>query len=101
MVKWGIENAGLVVWDSLLDQDPAGVLTMASDYGLRNGITYSTGPVESRTISGMTKSGAPFTQDAIDELKATIDTIHALTEDFESLPPAEREAMMSIQPGED
>ncbi|KAJ55424.1 hypothetical protein ACMU_12060 [Actibacterium mucosum KCTC 23349] len=101
VVKWGIENAGLVHWDDLRDQDPAGVLAKASEHGLHNGITYSCGPVESRTISGLTTSAEPFTDAAIAEMKQTIDAVHALTQDIESLPAAEREAMMAIQLGEE
>lgn len=101
VVKWGIENTGVVVWDNLMDQDPAGVLTKAAEFGLRNGITSSTGPVDSRTISGLTRSGDPFSQAEIDEMLQTIDAIHALTEDMDSLPEEERQAMLSIQLGEE
>lgn len=100
VVVWGLQNTGLVVWDSLADVDEAKVLVAARDHGLRNGITYATGSPSSRTITGWTKSGDPFTQAELDDLVRIANEIHELTEGIENFGEAELQSLRELDPTE-
>jgi len=98
VVRWGLEHTGMIYWNDLKESDPNGVLTKADSFGLKNGITYATGDVASRTITGWTKSGEPFTQDEINELVQLTNDIHALTEGIETYSEALMNQLLSIDP---
>jgi len=72
------------------------VLTSARAHGLHNGWTYATGPATSRTIAGLTKTGADFTADQRAEISGIVDDIHALTEGLEGFSAAEQEALRAL-----
>lgn len=98
VVHFGLANTGTVIWANLMGNDPAGVISAAVAHGLTNGWTYSTGPANSRTICGLTKSGAGFTAAQMDQGRALVDEIHALTEGIEHFPAAELDALRAIGP---
>ncbi len=79
VVHWGLAHDGLIRWDDLKDQDTAGVLVSALDHGLENGWTYSVGVPESRTIVGLTKSGAPFTPEQVEHIIGLVENLHEAT----------------------
>jgi LuxR family transcriptional regulator len=87
VVGWGLGNTGWVEWASLAPQDPVGVIADAVAHGLTNGWTYSTGPSSSRTIAGLPRSGAPFSAADRAEMAQIVDSIHELTEGFETFTP--------------
>ena len=95
-VAWGLQNTGSVLWSDLADHDPAGVIPAAISFGLTNGWAYSTGPANSRTISGTPKSGADFTEDERAEIIRHIETIHEVTEGFDSFPPEIQQALRGL-----
>lgn len=84
VVHWGLTNTGWVKWEELQKQDPEGVLTAALEYGLHNGWTYSTGAATSRTISGITRTGADYSKEELADVAVIIDKIHALTDGIDS-----------------
>jgi LuxR family transcriptional regulator, quorum-sensing system regulator SdiA len=96
VVHWGLAHEGVVSWSELEANDAAGVLKEAKRFGLSNGWTYAVGPAASRTIAGLTKSGSDFTADERSSLTAIVDEIHALTDDFDTLPAAEKEAILAL-----
>jgi LuxR family transcriptional regulator, quorum-sensing system regulator SdiA len=96
VVHWGIMNAGEITWDDLAPHDTGGVLADAKRFGLTNGWTYSVGEMDSRTISGLTKSGAPFTEADRKTLRAIVDKVHALTDGIENFDPEVLEAMRAL-----
>jgi LuxR family transcriptional regulator, quorum-sensing system regulator SdiA len=87
VVHWGLAHDGLIRWDDLSDKDTAGVLVSALEHGLENGWTYSVGVPESRTIAGLTKSGAPFTQAQVDHIIALVDSLHEATIGIDTFSP--------------
>lgn len=93
VVRWGLGNTGLLPWAALEGDDPAGVLARARDFGLRNGVVYAVGPAGSRTIAGLTRSGAPFTEADLTRATGIVDRIHALTDGIEQTAPEELEAL--------
>ncbi len=96
VVLWGFTHTGRVLWDSLADQDPDGVLAAARAHGLFNGWTYAVGPATSRTISGFTRSGPAFTDQESADIEAMVDEVHALTEGFDQLDTKTQDAMRAL-----
>lgn len=96
VVRWGLTNTGSVIWDTLRDQDPEGVITAAVAHGLTNGWTYALGPTGSRTIAGLTKSGAAFTPDQTAKAIAIVNAMHDLTEHFDQFSPARQENLRRL-----
>ncbi len=86
VVGWGLGNTGWVEWATLTDQDPQGVISDAVAHGLTNGWTYATGPAASRTIAGLTRSGAAFSPEDRADIAAIVDHLHDLTERFDTFP---------------
>jgi LuxR family transcriptional regulator len=96
VVHWGLVHTGVVMWSELTDKDPEGVVAAAAAFGLNNGWTYALGANTARTIASMTKSGADFTESQRAELVTLVDQLHALTADFDNLPPATQEALRAL-----
>jgi LuxR family transcriptional regulator len=96
VVHWGLTNTGTVEWADLSEQDPAGVMRAAVEHGLTNGWTFSFGPATSRTIDGLTKSGAPFTEAERAKIIRIVEEIHALTEGIEAFPANTQDALRSL-----
>lgn len=96
VVHWGLSNTGWVQWSELKKQDPEGVLTSALEHGLHNGWTYSIGPATSRTISGITRSGADFSQEERADIAAIIDEVHAMNEGIETASAAEMDVLRRL-----
>jgi LuxR family transcriptional regulator, quorum-sensing system regulator SdiA len=91
VVHWGLVNEGAVDWVDMAANDPAGVLTDAKKFGLLNGWSLSVGPAASRTITGHSKAGAPFTAAERRDVKALVIKAHDMTNDIDtfSLPLVE------------
>lgn len=96
VVGWGLGNTGWVEWAALSPHDPVGVIADAVAHGLTNGWTYSTGPLSSRTIAGLPRTGAPFSDADRAEMSQIVDHIHELTEGFETFPPDLQERLRGL-----
>lgn len=98
VVRRGLMQTGTVLWDDLADEDPAGVISAAAAHGLINGWNYAVGPATSRTLCGFTRSGAAFSAAQMDQGRAIVDRIHALTEGIEHFPAADIAALRALVP---
>ncbi|MES2142985.1 MAG: autoinducer binding domain-containing protein [Pseudomonadota bacterium] len=96
VVHWGLMNEGSVDWDMLEPQDSAGVMADAKRFGLFNGWTFAVGPATSRTISGHTKSGLPFTAEERRKIEALVTKAHDMTNDIDTMDPATVEALRAL-----
>jgi LuxR family transcriptional regulator, quorum-sensing system regulator SdiA len=96
VVHWGLTNEGAVDWDALKEQDIEGVLSDAKRFGLSNGWTFSVGPAASRTISGHTKSGAPFTAEERRKIEALVTRAHDMTNDIDTMTLGVVEALRAL-----
>ncbi len=54
------------------------------------------GPQTSRTIAGVTKTGADFTVAERAEISQIVDDLHDLTEGFESIAPETQAALLAL-----
>lgn len=97
VVRWGLENTGVVFWDDPGLEDPAGVVALARRHGLVNGVTIATGPKASRTISGHTRSQGPFSEAEIARLRCLVETVHEVTEGLNELDSPEMEALRALE----
>ncbi len=96
VVHWGLTHEGAVDWDALDELDNEGVLSDAKRFGLSNGWTFAVGPASSRTISGHTKSGAPFTADERRTIEALVTRAHDLTDDIDTMALGMVEALRAL-----
>lgn len=96
VVRWGLENTGMVFWDDPALDDPEGVVALARQHGLHNGVTISTGPRTSRTISGHTRSGGAFTAEEIDRLRCLVETVHEVTSGLDGLDSPEMAELRAL-----
>lgn len=96
VVHWGLINTGTVEWKDLVDQDPDGVIPDAIAHGLTNGWTFSFGSSTSRTIAGLTKSGADFTEEERGRIIRIVEEIHALTDGIEAFPANTQDALRNL-----
>lgn len=78
VVIWGMTHSGYVYWNTL--DDPEGVLAGAARHGIVNGLTCSVGPAASRSISGFSRSAAPFSAAEAGYLLDLTRQLHDLTE---------------------
>lgn len=96
VVRWGLTHSGGIDWPDLAAEDPEGVLADARAHGLLHGWTYATGPANSRTISGLTRSSGPFSDAEKITLAALVDAVHATTDGMDQLDAATQEALRAL-----
>ncbi len=100
-VAWGFENLGTQRWSDLADQDTAGVMTKAAEYGLRFGVTVAVDVDDSRSISSFAREDREFSDAEINQLQAAVVSLHALTAKISELSPdtAQKLRKMSVNVG--
>ena len=86
VVHWGLTHTGRVIWASLTEKDPEGVLSAAESFGLTHGWTYATGAAGSRTIAGLTRSARSHTDAEVAEIIAIVEDLHSVTDGFDDFP---------------
>ncbi len=96
VVHWGLMNEGSVDWGDLAAQDTAGVMADAQRFGLLNGWSFAVGPASSRTISGHTKSGAPFTPQERHKIEVLVTKAHDITNDIDTFELGLVEALRAL-----
>ena len=99
-IAWGFSTEGAARWSEMNIPDPFGIFTEAAEFGLVFGLTVSTGPVSSRTISSFARDEREFRDDEIEEIEKGIRRLHHMTEPPESLTEAQIEALRCIGAGD-
>jgi LuxR family transcriptional regulator len=95
VVHWGLTHTGRIMWASLAEADPEGVIAAAESFGLTHGWTYATGAANSRTIAGITCSRA-HTEAEVAEIIAIVDEVHAITDRFDDFPKDVQERLRRL-----
>lgn len=75
-VRWGLENEGEIIWSDLADLDAAGVLTLASEYGLSHGITIARVIDASKSIASFSREDRAFNADETTDILEKFETLH-------------------------
>lgn len=78
-VRWGFENIGQIRWSDLAQLDTAGVLSEASNFGLRYGLTFSIEGADDRSIASVARSDRELTDDEALEANQLLTDLHKLT----------------------
>ncbi len=95
-VHWGFENTGIKPWEELVEDDPAGVIPTAAEYGMKYGFTLAMEEENSRSIASFARSDDPFTPEDIDRVVAAARVLHAGTAAAETLLPETRERLRTL-----
>lgn len=83
MVAWGFENVGAMRWSDL--DDPAGVMKLAADHGMKHGVVITASSDDSRSICGFANAEREFTDEEIAMMTAEVESIHDNTADTAQL----------------
>ncbi len=94
-VIWGFSNTGIVDWAELEDQDHAGVLALARDYGLAHGFTCALTRDDSRSIASFAHESRRFREQEKSALSAALQDLHEMTAAIDSL-SAEQERQLKL-----
>ncbi|MEM8592309.1 MAG: autoinducer binding domain-containing protein [Pseudomonadota bacterium] len=89
-VAWGFGNGGWRRWSDLVDEDVAGVLAKAADYGLIFGAALSVLSDGSRSIGGVARRDREYTDAELDRALAIFSQMHALTADEAAISAEDR-----------
>jgi LuxR family transcriptional regulator len=100
MTAWAFSTTGWTRWSNPAIHDPFGIFDEARRFGLRHGVTISTGPIASRSIVSVARGDREFTEDEIAEIMQVVSTLHAMTDPPQSLTPAQAEALRCIASGD-
>lgn len=96
VIRWGLRESGFIRWSDIQDEDHAGVMEKAKDYGLKYGVAFTVGQPASRSITGLTKSSGDFSGAEVDEMIAIVTRLHDLTENVAELPADQLEAIRAL-----
>ncbi|MCE6953052.1 autoinducer binding domain-containing protein [Cereibacter sphaeroides] len=75
-VRWGMEHPGICRWSELSDQDEAGVMAKAADFGLRYGIVVSVGEASARTLGFFCRPERELTDEEASFALETVQVLH-------------------------
>jgi len=99
MVAWGFTKDGASRWSEIDIPDPFNIFKQASEYGLKYGVVVSTGPLNSRSITGCARDDREFTDDEIKRITKLVQTLHDVTDPPDSLTKAQKDALQLIADG--
>ena len=75
-VRWGLGNTGCIRWTDLEAIDTQGVLEMAKDHGIMNGVTVAVSNDRSRSIGSFARADREFTDEEIGVLSERVTRLH-------------------------
>lgn len=79
-VRWAMHHHGAKRWAELEEQDGAGVLARAREYGVVHGHTRSIHEGDDISFGGLARSDRDFTAAEIEEVGELIQTLHDVTD---------------------
>lgn len=95
-VLWGMANRGLVPWDALREQDPAGIFDRARAHGLVHGFVISLERGGSLSVGSLARKDRPFAPEEMEEIRETVTQLHDSTAAAMVLSPETREALRHL-----
>lgn len=94
-VRWGVENLGSIPWSVLKQNDDAGVIDAAAEFGLKYGLSIAVERGNSRSLASFAAVDGEFEPAVIDQLTDELEALHDVTKDIEPGSP-EDSAMQRI-----
>jgi LuxR family transcriptional regulator len=95
-VKWGLGNTGSVRWTELEPMDTRGVLEMAKDHGIMNGITIALSSRHSRSIGSFARADREFDDAETASLSRLLSRLHDETVGAGHLSVEDEEALTDL-----
>lgn len=99
-LAWGLSHSGTRRWSQIGLPDPFGLLPEAAQYGLRDGMISSTGPMSSRTIAGAARADREFTDVEMEHIHRIVQRMHDLSEPPARLSRPQADALRCIADGD-
>lgn len=99
-IAWGFSTTGETRWSDLRSLDPFGIFDDAARFGLVFGVSFSHGPIASRSIVSAARADREFADDEIVTMRELVLRLHHLTEPPESLTKAQTDALRLIAEGD-
>ena len=78
-VIWGFDNLGVIDWAELTKDDSDGIMSMARDHGLVEGVTCAVELGETRSIASFSRTDAGFTDTEKTDISQAVEALHEWT----------------------
>ena len=99
MTAWAFAATGATRWSNPRVPDPFKIFAEAHKFGLRYGVTLSTGPITSRTVCSLARGDREFTDDEIESLTGLAKILHDMADPNIRLTRAQLEALKCVADG--
>lgn len=95
-VYWGFHNTGFIRWRELAENDPAGVMAKASEFGMPYGATISLTDKGSRSMGGFGRDDRDYLDAEIEAIQACVLKLHKATQGLEVLSAEDMDALTKM-----
>lgn len=95
-VRWGLANVGSIKWADLETIDTRGVLEMAKDHGIMNGVTVAVASNRSRSIGSFARADREFEDEEISSLVEMVGRLHEETVGPRHLSDADKKSLTDL-----
>ena len=95
-ITWAAGHLGLISWEELKDQDPAGVFEKARAHGILHGFAVSLERGGSRSLGSFARGDRAFAPEEMETSRALMTTLHDATASTSRLSPETREALRRL-----
>jgi LuxR family transcriptional regulator, quorum-sensing system regulator SdiA len=99
-MAWAMAQTGVVRWHDLADRDPAGILQVAAEQGLRFGIAVAIEAAEWRTIACFARADRDFSDTELAMIVASVRRMHDETQPPEPLSKSVADALRCVAEGD-
>ena len=100
MVAWCLSNTGTIRWSDLTIPDPFDIWGQAASFGLKYGVAISCGPMDSRTIVGVSRSDREFDDQEMKRIEEIVLQMHDISKPPTELTKAQVQALQCIADGD-
>ena len=100
LVFWGVGTSGTTRWSEIPLPDPFGVLKKAAAHGLTYGAVSSYGPINSRSIVGISRADREYSSEELAKLADITARLHIQAKPPSDLTKAQIEALQCIANGD-
>ncbi|MBJ3764473.1 autoinducer binding domain-containing protein [Maribius pontilimi] len=99
MTAWAFASTGATRWSNRKIPDPFRIFAEAKKFGLKYGVTVSTGPITSRTVCSVARSDRELTDAEIEDITGLIQIYHSMADPHVRLTGAQLAALKCVADG--
>jgi LuxR family transcriptional regulator len=99
VVTWGFTHDGVIRWADVALPDPLRVLEQARAHGLHYGVVAAHGPMESRSLLGVSRADREVNAREMDRVQRLLTRLHDLAQPPDELTEAEAQALRVLASG--